>query len=166
MESDFGRKLKLATDHERLIFRPLADEQLYVSNERGENQETWSLGVRMNDFERIRVEEERALEKLWKEWTKIQAEIVCLAVEVLGIDVITTYEGYEEYPGLRENVVVARRVHEDERVRYKRVRDEVKMLEKDADRVKEETLEALEAQEKVSTRLLSKAAESLMTSFL
>ena len=85
---EFEEKLRLALDYETRAFQSIADERLLITLLSSENKvvekEEAVFGDRMQVFQRVIEEEEKALESLWQEWTEIQSETVCLAFEVLG----------------------------------------------------------------------------------
>jgi hypothetical protein len=87
---DFQEKVQLALDYETRAFQSISEERLLITTLSPEKKvvekQEVIFGDRMRVFQQIVEQEGKALESLWQEWTKIQAETVCLAFEVLGPD--------------------------------------------------------------------------------
>lgn len=83
--AEFEEKLQLALEYETQAFQSIAEERLLITTlSPVVRRQEVIFGDRMQVFQHICEEEEKALESLWQEWTEIQARTIYLAIEILG----------------------------------------------------------------------------------
>lgn len=135
------------------IFNPISEEELAVTirspEKGGQDQiEDLTLAERMRDFEILVAEKAAHLESLWKAWHATHLELVCLAIEVLGLDgVELAFDHDNKTIAAKINAVVdANKEHEARRTLFK---EEATKLERSIRTVAQETVNNLSDQEKV-----------------
>ena len=154
---DFEEKLLLATEYETRAFQSIANETLLISTLSTEakviKKEEVIFGDRMRVFQQVFEEEEKALESLWREWTEIQHETVCLAFEVLGPDEVVIKE--EEMslitPGTINRAIEC---HEQHQHTLNGTLDKMVAVQNSVKKVTSRTMKTLKEQQEVSSRRL------------
>ena len=139
---------------EEPLMRSLAQEILMVAvripGEDGRDAEDLQevlLEDRMEAFETLLDEEDKLLEKLTREWTSVQHEIILLAVEVLGLDRVNIIPEVDEQ--LRIVLDKAALMHQKIQDQYEEAREKVARLQNDAINLTTRTLNDATELEKV-----------------
>ena len=93
LSTQFEDKLTIIAEAEATLKKPFAEEILVIRRKsmtadgrEVEEKVEVQLGDRMEAFAAYVHAQTDYIARLWDEWTGIQAELVCLAVEILGLD--------------------------------------------------------------------------------
>lgn len=155
---EFEEKLRLALDYETRAFQSIADERLLITSLSPENKivekEEVIFGDRMQVFQDVVEEEEKALESLWQEWIKIQSETVCLAFEVLGQGEVSIDDEQMSIITL-DKFDGAIRSHSNHQNALKDTLDELAAIQNSVKKVTSRTLQTVKDQQEVRSRRLS-----------
>ena len=102
----------------------------------------------MREFRQIVEDETKALKELWLDWTNIQTDMVCLAIEVLGSAGIVVREE-DQSRDLRVKVDTAGKRYFESISVHESVLDDIKRLDTSAQEVTETMFTTLIEQQKV-----------------
>ena len=108
--TQFADKFTIIAEAEATLKKPFAEEILVIRRKTTtadgrevEEKVEVQLGDRMEAFAAYVHAQTDHIARLWDEWTGIQAELVCLAVEILGLDEVElcgkAIEKYQEEMG-------------------------------------------------------------------
>jgi hypothetical protein len=154
---DFEEKLQLALDYETRAFQSIAEERLLITTLSPERKVVKKEEVifedRMQGFQQLVEEEEKVLESLWQEWTEIQTETVCLALEVLGPDEVAIDEEIMSVV-TPEKVDGAIQCHAQHQDAFKDALEKMVSMQKSIQIVTSRTLKTLKDQQEVRSRRL------------
>lgn len=135
------------------IFKPISEERLEITTEPAERSDRsgkkyTTLADQMSGFRQLVETETVNLQRLWKEWHRINLDLVWLAIEVLGPDSVElALDQHDQSISSRKNTAAA----ENQRHRARQTGFENKSAELiEAIRTAaKETIDVLNEQEKV-----------------
>lgn len=88
IREDFGAQVSIFSEVEAVVEQPIADQILAKWGKQDQNdaeQEVQrTLADCMEEYYNMAAQEDEDLAPLWEQWSEVQAEMICLAVEVLG----------------------------------------------------------------------------------
>ena len=168
--ADFEEKLQLTIDYEARAFHSVADERLLIMFEPPNNKVLEKreviFGDRMLEFMHVVEEEEKMLDKLWRQWTGIQLEMICLAMEVLGPDQIVLEEKHMS-ANVQEKVNAASQIHGQHKQALEETLDKTAAIEESSKKTTARTLKTLKDQQKAwvaaSKNTIQQVANTLQT---
>ena len=153
--ADFEDKLRLAIDYESRAFRSIADERLLITTPSADGedlgrQEEVLLGERMQAFQQVIEEKNVLLTSLWQEWAEVQAETICLAVEVLGLDVLE-FQGQDAAVKMSTSLEKASISHRQNQQAYQKIDTDMRGLANSVNDATKTTLDTMGKQQKVGS---------------
>ena len=134
-------------EREAKFFAPISEEQLKLSKPTSSGRTVFTLGERMEEFDKIVRRHREGLEKLWNEWADIQTELVALAVEVFGPQSIQIQD--DATPKLDRAVQSATLKHERNMEAALGPLNELKALKQSVQQATQQTIETSEQIEQV-----------------
>ena len=149
---EFGALMQVMAGVEDHVDEPFGNERLVTSrqDENGVRQEVgFPIADRMQALHDIIEREENQLDGGWQQWSVVQAEMICLAIEVLGSDNVHL-ENSILLDSLVKQIEMAGNQHEKDNMRYVEVEQAIFGLETELTRMCNDRSKMMKAQQKAS----------------
>jgi hypothetical protein len=153
IREDFGAQVSIFSEVEAVVEQPIGDQILAKWRKQdhsdAEQEAECTLADCMEEYYIMAAQEDEDLAPLWEQWSEAQAEMICLAVEILGehnIDV-----GHHNLSNrLAKGISDAEIKHKENENRYTEAEQSMVNIKADLVALCDETTKTVKAQQKAS----------------